>query len=230
MCNRYSLSNLKALRDLLARLGVSTPEEARARFNIPLTTRAPVVTRKAGKTALEAHSFGAALPPREPGGRPLLVGNARAETLTQRPAFKDAVRHRRCLVPADGFFEWERAGRARLPHYFRLREHAPFFFAGLWRPESPAAPSSFVIVTTAPNALLAPIHDRMPVILDHDASEAWLGDQPLADARVAELCRPFPAEAMSSHRVDPAVNSARAEGPACIAPWAPPAAEPTLFD
>ena len=230
MCNRYSLSNLKALRDLLARLGVSTPEEARTRFNLPLTTRAPVVTRKAGKTALEAHSFGASLPPREPGGRPLLLGNARAETLTQRRAFKDAVRHRRCLVPADGFFEWERLGRARQPHYFHLRSREAFFFAGLWRPESPVAPSSFVIVTTAPNALLAAIHDRMPVILDREASEAWLGDQPLPEPRVAELCRPFPAALMASHRVDPAMNDARTDGPACIAPWTPPLAEPTLFD
>lgn len=230
MCNRYSLSNVQALRQLLALHGLSSPEELLARYNIALTTRAPVVTRRGGTTALEPLSFGALLPAREPDARPLLVGNARSETLLERSAFKDAARHRRCLVPADGFFEWQHAGRARLPHYFHLRDHAPFFFAGLWRPETVQAPASFVIVTTTPNPLLARIHDRMPVILGPEAGPAWLGDTPLPPERLAALCQPFPAEAMASHPVDPAMNNSRVDGPLCIAPWTPPPAEPTLFD
>ncbi|MBA4138267.1 MAG: hypothetical protein C0518_13215 [Opitutus sp.] len=229
MCNRYALSNLAGLRQLLAELGLATPEELVARFNIPLTATVPVVTKKAGTTALEPLAFGALLPPRGPGERPMMVGNARAENLA-RGAFKEAAQYRRCLVPADGFFEWEHAGKARLPHYFYRRDRAPFFFAGLWRPESPAAPASAVIVTTKPNALLAPIHDRMPVMLERDSSREWLGDTPLAPERLAALCAPFPADAMASHRVDPKMNHARHEGPDCIAPWTAPPPEPTLFD
>lgn len=229
MCNRYALSNIAGLKQLLAELGLATPEELVARFNIPLTTRVPVVTRKDGATTLEPLAFGTLLPPRQPGERPLLVGNARAEHL-RRGAFQEAAQHRRCLVPADGFFEWEHAGKARLPHFFHRRDRAPFFFAGLWRPESALAPASVVIVTTRPNELLAPIHDRMPVMLARDQSQAWLGDTPLAPERVAAICAPFPAESMASHRVDPRMNSARVDDADCIAPWEPPAPEPTLFD
>lgn len=229
MCNRYSLTNVAGLRKLLEKLGLSTPEELVARFNVPLTTRMPVVTKKGDAVALEPLAFGALLPPRDANARPMLVGNARAENLL-RSSFKEAALHRRCLVPADGFFEWEHAGKARLPHYFHRRDRAPFFFAGLWRAETTISPASFVIVTTTPNALLARIHDRMPVLL-HDAdAPAWLGDSPLASDRLHALCAPFPESEMASHRVDPKMNNARVEGPECVAPWTPPPPEPTLFN
>lgn len=231
MCTRYTLQNLEALRALLAELGLAAPAGQSRRFNLPLTTRAPVVTRRKGVNAVESFAFGATLPPRTPTERPTLLGNARSETMLAKATFKDAAQHRRCLVPADGFFEWERAGAARLPHYFFRRDRRAFFFAGLWRPENEAAPASFVIVTTAPNALLVPIHDRMPVIL-HSAQDAaaWLGEAPLSPARLAALCAPLEASAMASHRVTPRMNNARFEDPVCIEPWTPPPAEPTLFD
>jgi putative SOS response-associated peptidase YedK len=229
MCNRYSLTNVAGLRKLLEKLGISTPEELVARFNVPLTTRMPVVTKKGAAVALEPLAFGALLPARDATARPLLVGNARAENLL-RSSFKEAAQHRRCLVPADGFFEWEHTGKARLPHYFYRRDREPFFFAGLWRAETNLAPASFVIVTTTPNPLLARIHDRMPVMLHEGDAPDWLGDQPLAPAHLHMLCAPFPEHEMASHRVDPKVNSARLEGPDCVAPWTPPPPEPTLFD
>jgi putative SOS response-associated peptidase YedK len=229
MCNRYSLANVAGLHRLLRELGLTAPEELVARYNIPLTARVPVVKHEGGTTTLEPLSFGALLPAREPGERPMLVGNARAENLS-RGAFKEAAEHRRCLVPADGFFEWEHAGRARLPHYFYRRDREPFFFAGLWRAESTTTPASVVIVTTTPNELLAPIHDRMPVMLGHGRIVEWLGDTPLPPDRLKALCTPFPAPEMASHRVDPRMNNARHEGADCILPWSPPPPEPTLFD
>jgi len=144
--------------------------------------------------------------------------NARAETLLDKPSFRDAARHRRCLVPADGFYEWEKQGRVRLPHYFTLKGGEPFFFAGLWEPARDDAPAAFCIVTTTPNDLLQHIHDRMPVILGPNSGPVWLGDEPLDPAQLARLCRPLPAEMMTGHRVDPRVNNVRYDAPDCIAP------------
>jgi putative SOS response-associated peptidase YedK len=217
MCLRYSLLQLApaGFREALA--GAAAARAWTPRYNVALTQRMPVITAR-GRPRLEIMGFGLTLPARTPAEKPLVVANARAETLLGKPAFRDAAQHRRCLVPADGFYEWEKQGRARLPHYFALREHQPFFFAGIWQPETEATPAAFAIVTTTPNALLAPIHDRMPVILGPNSGPAWLGDEPLASARLARLCRPLPPETMTGHRVDPRVNRASYEAPDCIAP------------
>lgn len=227
MCTRYSLHQLEALQRALAKLGLELPKRLRELYNIALTTRAPAVTRQKGVSALVPLAFGVSLPPRTPGARPLQLANARSETLLAKGAFRDAARHRRCLVPADGFYEWEKQGKARQPHYFSRRDGEPFFFAGLWRPETALTPPAFVIVTTQPNALLASIHDRMPVMLTDATAPEWLGDEPLPPGRIDALCAPFPAAAMRSHRVDPRMNSARHGGPDCIAPLTP---ERGLFD
>jgi len=121
MCTRYSLHNLEALKRALEKLGLKVPAELRAIYNATLTTRLPAVTKRRGAVALEPLAFGALIPPREPQGKPLLLANARSETLLARGTFKEAARHRRCLVPADGFYEWEKQGKARLPHYFQRR-------------------------------------------------------------------------------------------------------------
>jgi len=220
MCCRYTLTDLEALRALVEATGLGVDvslDGLPARYNVALTQRMPVVTRR-GKNRLETLRFGLALPGRSPAEKPALLANARAETLLAKPAFREAARHRRCLVPADGFYEWAKAGKARLPHCFALKARRPFFFAGLWEPETAAAPGGFAIVTTAPNALLAAIHDRMPVMLGPNSGPAWLGDEPLPAARLAQLCRPLPADLMTGHRVDPRVNNARYEAPDCIAP------------
>lgn len=231
MCTRYSLHNLEALQRALKKFGLKLPAELRAIYNATLTTRMPAITKRKGTVALEPLAFGTLMPPKAPGEKPLLLANARAETLLARGAFKDAAQHRRCLVPADGFYEWEKQGKARQPHYFQRRDGEPSFFAGLWRPETAISPPAFVIVTTSPNELLAPIHDRMPVMLADDArAHEWLGDEPLPPGRLETLCAPFSAVAMRSHRVHPRMNSARHEAPDCIEPFTPPARERELFD
>ena len=218
MCLRYSLTKLAlaAFQDALIEAAEAAGDWATG-YNIALTRRMPVVVRH-GKPKLEAMSFGLVLPARPTAPKPAIMGNARAETLLAKPSFRDAAQHRRCLVPADGFYEWEKQGPARLPHYFTLKDRRPFFFAGLWEPERADAPAAFCIVTTAPNALLQPIHDRMPVILGPNSGPAWLGDEPLDPAQLARLCRPLPADMMTGHRVDPLVNNVRHEAPDCIAP------------
>ena len=217
MCYRYSFASEQALVSLCRALGVNVPPFF-PRYNVGLTQRMPVVVRQNEQAGIAEQSFGITLPGRTSGERPMILGNARAETLLAKPTFRDAAQHRRCLVPADGFYEWGKTGRARLPYYFYLKEHRPFFFAGLWQPETAASPAAFAIVTTEPNALLRPIHDRMPVVLGPNSGPAWLGELPLEPARLQQLSRPLPAEMMAGHRVHPRMNSARYEAPDCVTP------------
>ncbi len=217
MCLRYSLSAL-VIAEFHAQMAEAAGLDWQPRYNVALTRRMPVITRRKARTTLDSMQFGLVPPARTPAERPVILGNARSETLLAKPAFRDAAHHRRCLVPADGFYEWEKQGRERLPHYFTLRERRPFYFAGLWEPARDDTPAAFCIVTTTPNSLLAAIHDRMPVILGPNSGPAWLGDEPLEPARLAQLCRPLPADLMNGHRVDSRVNSVRYEAPDCIVP------------
>lgn len=144
--------------------------------------------------------------------------NARAETVAARPAFRDAFRRRRCLVLADGFYEWRRDGTTRTPYFVFLRSRQPFAFAGIWeRWRSPGGVSlaTCAIITCPPNALVAPIHDRMPVILPPAAHDQWL-DPELEDPR--PLLRPYPETEMDVHPVSNLVNAPRNDSPECIRP------------
>ena len=146
--------------------------------------------------------------------------NAKAETVAQRPAFREALRRRRCLVLADGFYEWQRRGRARRPMRVVMRSGEPFAFAGLWSvwtdPQGNRVPSC-TIITTAANDLLRPIHDRMPVILPCDLEEFWL-DKSVEDAgALGNILTPHPSDAMEAYAVSPLVNSVANDGPQVVA-------------
>jgi putative SOS response-associated peptidase YedK len=133
--------------------------------------------------------------------------NARCETLEEKASFSESFRERRCLIPADGFFEWRRAGRAKQPFYFQLQNEVAFAFAGVWDrwQNNGKTVVSCAIITTEANELLSPIHDRMPVILQPDAYDAWL--DPKTDVHVFKrLLQPFPASEMKSYPVGSAVN------------------------
>ena len=152
-------------------------------------------------------------------GHPLI--NARAETVADKPSFRGAFRHRRCLVLADGFFEWELVGGRKQPIYFKLRDGMPFAFAGIWERwlASDGRPvESCAILTCEPNQLVRPVHDRMPVILDRDSHTAWLshGD-PMT--HLAKLLRPYPETQMDAHPVNPMVNNVANETAECVAPY-----------
>lgn len=150
--------------------------------------------------------------------------NARAETVHQRPAYRDAFRRRRCLIPAEGFYEWRAMPDGKQPHLICREDRAPFTMAGLWerwqdpeRPDQPALESCTIIVTEA-NALIAPLHERMPVILPDGAHETWL--DPRLDDRAAlrALLRPLSPEDWTLFPVSRAVNSPRNNAPELIEP------------
>ncbi|MDD3180189.1 MAG: SOS response-associated peptidase family protein [Opitutaceae bacterium] len=143
---------------------------------------------------------------------------ARAETIHQKPAFREAARCRRGLMFATGFFELR---DRRRPYFFYLQTREPFWMAALWEPAKGDSPPCCVLVTTRPNELVGPIHPRMPVLLDDAAAREWLGCRPLPADSLRELCKPFPAGGMAGHPVDPRLLTANFDGPACLAPWAP---------
>jgi len=151
--------------------------------------------------------------------------NARAETLASRAAFRAALERRRCLIPADGFYEWQRAARGRrAPFYVRRRDAEPFAFAGLWdvwRPAVGEPIASCTIITTESNELLSAIHDRMPVILAPEAYATWLAPTPQHPDALRPLLVPCPAEWLEAYRVSTLVNSPANDDAACIAPLAP---------
>ena len=149
--------------------------------------------------------------------------NARAETLAEKPAFRSAYKYRRCLIFADGFFEWQvqAESRSKIPHFIRLKSGAAFAFAGLWDHwQSPDGSEvrSAAIITTTPNELIAPIHNRMPVILSKNAYAQWLESSPQPPEQLQPLLRPYPAGELTAYPVSPMVNSPANDRPEIVVP------------
>lgn len=148
--------------------------------------------------------------------------NARAETLSQKPSFRDPLRRQRCLVLADGFYEWRAQTSRKQPIYIHLTDRRPFAFAGLWdRWRDPQGQwiTTVTLITTQPNALVQPIHSRMPVILSPADFDLWLSPQTYSGADLEPLLallRPYPAEAMQAYPVSTQVNSPQRDDPDCI--------------
>ena len=146
--------------------------------------------------------------------------NARSETVTEKPSFREAFARRRCLVPLDGFYEWARRGDRKRPFYFHVRDGEPFAVAGLWESWEGGGGSleTVTLLTTEANGLLTPYHDRMPVILRPEDYDLWLD----ADVRSADLLRPllrpYPEAMMGAYAVSPFVNSPSNDGPRCVEP------------
>jgi putative SOS response-associated peptidase YedK len=146
--------------------------------------------------------------------------NARSETVTEKPSFRAAFKRRRCLIPADGFYEWQRQGSRKQPIYIHSHDGAPFALAGLWETWQAADGSvidSCTILTTEPNELMEPIHNRMPVILEPPDYDTWLhpGDNPNV---ALHLLRPYASEKMAAYPVSTLVNNPRNDSPDCIVP------------
>lgn len=233
MCGRYTITRQNGLiEDLQASMDPNVQQNIwwKARFNVAPTQDAPVVTLRDGVRTLEMMRWG--LVPfwaGRDGTRPPLMINARVETLNQKPMFRDALqRGRRCLVPADGFFEWKKlSSKTKQPMWMHPRDHRFFAFAGLWARNKSAAgeTQSFTIITGPPNELVAPIHDRMPIVLGRDAWTEWLDPAAPADA-VLELLAIPPVDDWVAEPVSPWVNVADHDDDQCIAAITEPVPEP----
>lgn len=220
MCGRYTDS--KRDKQLLTRLGV--PEEQAEffpRYNLAPTQDAWVAMRgDDGAVRLRKMRWG--LVPFW--AKDLSVGskmvNARSETVAERAAYRKAFHQRRCVILADGFYEWRKTSRGKEPHYIRLKNGKPFVFAGLW--ETWNAPDgslleTFCILTGGANELVAEIHTRMPIILDEEKALQWLNPNATA-GELKALLVPFEARKMESYPVSKMVNNAAFERPDCVEP------------
>lgn len=218
MCGRFTLRTpAAAIAEQFALLAV--PDFA-ARFNVAPSQPVPVV-RMRGKGPRELVWLRWGLVPswaRDPAIGNRLI-NARAESAAAKPAFRAAMRRRRCLVVADGFYEWQRTGRAKQPYFLRLHGDRPFAFAGLWEAwEAPdhSTLETCTILTTAANELVRPIRDRMPVILPASGYGTWL-DPAIEDPRqLMPLLAPYPSEEMEARPVGNFVNSPSHDSPQCL--------------
>lgn len=192
----------------------------RPNYNICPTVQIHSVTSENGARRLRPMRWGF-LPHwyKKVNGGPLLI-NARSETIAEKPAFRAAVRERRCLIPASGFYEWYRDGDLKLPWYVTRADGAPMVFAGIWQEwaRDGEALTTCAVVTCEAGEGFARIHNRLPVILDPDDWALWLGEE---GKGAAPLMRAVPDETLALHRVSRAVNSNRASGPELIEPIDP---------
>ncbi|MBP7735269.1 MAG: SOS response-associated peptidase [Spirochaetes bacterium] len=146
--------------------------------------------------------------------------NARGETVHQKPSFRNAFKQRRCLIPASGFYEWKKEGKVKSPYFVKLKTGDLFTFAGLhetWKSSSGEELRTCTIITTAANSVMAPIHDRMPVIIPGECHERWLDPAALPEDLLA-LVAPYRSDEMEAYPVSPMVNSPRNESPDCVTP------------
>ena len=189
--------------------------------NVAPTELVPVITELDGSYYGEMMQWGV-----KPGPDGPFVTNARDDSLLVKRMFKQSAQERRCVILADGFYEWQTIGRTKVPHYFFLKDRAAFTFAGLFEPPAePGGPRRCMVVTTGPNALLESFHDRMPVILSEDTRKPWLAPAPLTPENLPVFCRPYPVELMQEYRTDSKMSNSRYKGADAIEPWKPDPAE-----
>lgn len=220
MCGRYSFS--ASPEQLNARYELPQPALAlEPRYNVAPTQTMPVVLSQEGERQAELMRWGLIpfFTKELAKAKPLI--NARAETLGAKPSFRRALAARRCLVPATGFYEWRKDGsKGSTPFYVYCRDQAIFSFAGLYDLVKDAQGQwlkTYTIITTGPNDLMAPIHNRMPVILTREDEHAWL-QSPSDAPGLLDLLRPYPAELMAAHVVSRRVNSPASQGADLIQP------------
>ena len=217
MCGRYTITSApEAIRALFR-----YPEQPNfpPRYNVAPTQPIPIVRLAEGQRQFALVRWGL-LPSwvKDPKTFTLLI-NARGESVIDKPAFRAAMKRRRCLIPTDGFYEWKAVGGRKQPYFVRLKSSAPMAFAGLW--ECWTGPNgeeldTAAIVTTHANRLLTPIHERMPVIVRPSAYPRWLDPGITDPAALADILKPYAADEMTAYRVSKAVNSPRNNKPELI--------------
>lgn len=208
MCGRFTLS--QPAEAIATAFQLETVPELEPRYNIaPTQSVATILQTAESKRELRLLRWGL-IPSwaKDPAMGSRLI-NARSETVSEKPSFRNALRRRRCLIVADGFYEWQRQEHKKQPYYFRLQNKQPFGFAGLWEHwKSPDGEEidSCTIITTAANELMHSIHDRMPVILEPQDYDLWLDPSVQQPEALQPLLDPYASEAMTSYPVSTLVN------------------------
>ena len=223
MCGRYSLFDPEEMYDRFSIIDDKLVIEIEPHYNIAPSRLLPVVLKRS-PNHVTLMTWGI-VPPwaRNATRTSHLSGqiiNARSETLFEKPMFKRLAQNR-CLVPANGFFEWKKTDQGKMPYFIHLKHEALFAFAGVydvWTDGNGKEQQAFVIITTQPNTLMQPIHNRMPVILHKEHEEEWLNPDVAEPERLLSLLQPYPVDEMEAYQVSTAVNNARLDTPALIKP------------
>jgi putative SOS response-associated peptidase YedK len=219
MCGRFTLS--QSAEAIASVFQLDEVPILQPRYNIAPTQLVPTVLQKPEQRQRQLQMLRWGLIPawaKDPAMGARLI-NARAETVAEKPSFRSAFRHRRCLVIADGFYEWQRQDGKKQPFYFRMHNAQPFAFAGLWeRWQDPNGEiiETCTILTTDANELLRPIHDRMPVILDPKDYDLWLDPAVENSEPLQQILHPYASEAMTCYAVSTKVNNPGNDTPECI--------------
>ena len=221
MCGRYTLAT--PVEKLAEAFGVEGAlPELSPNYNVAPTQEVAAVLVDNGERRLKMLRWGL-IPSwaKDPGVGARMI-NARSETVPEKPSFRGAFRKRRCLIPADGFYEWQKTSNGKQPFHARMRSGNPFAFAGLWeswRESDGPEIRTCTILTTEPNELMAQVHNRMPVILQPDSYDSWL-DSDAGEDPLTALFEPYPSEAMETYPVSRFVNSPSNNDERCVEPAA----------
>jgi putative SOS response-associated peptidase YedK len=222
VCARYKLSRRKQVVEEYFD-AVSSEEDWAPRYNVAPTHSVPVIRQNPKEPTRELSLMRWGLIPswaKDSSAAARMI-NARSETAATKPAFRDALKSRRCLIPADGFYEWMRTGKTKQPYCFEVNEGELFAFAGLWdrwKGGTGKWLETCSILTTTPNAVTAPIHDRMPVILHPDSYELWLDPGMQKVGTASELLKPYDARLMRCFPVSNRINHVANDDEECSAP------------
>lgn len=221
MCGRFTL--ISSAEDLVEQFQLFEVPSLSPRYNIAPSQPVATVRQSPGNGGRELALLRWGLVPfwaKDPSIGARMI-NARAETAAEKPSFRAAFRQRRCLVPADGFYEWQQQAQGKQPFYIRLRDERTLALAGLWEHwegTEGATIDSCTVLTTQPNDLIRPLHSRMPVVLGPQDYDLWLDPNVQSPERLQPLLRPYPSGEMVAYPVSKWVNSPQNDGPRCIEP------------
>jgi len=216
MCGRFTLKTPK--EDIARQFGVEIEEGLAPRYNIAPTQTVAAIRARAqdGEGREFVHLKWGLIPSwAKDSSMGARLINARSETVTEKPSFREAFRRRRAIIPADGIYEWQRAGSSKQPYFIRMRDERLFGLAGLWdrwRNEEGEVIESCSILTTEANEIFSPVHERMPVVLQPESYGEWLDDDERGVEALKELLRPYPSSEMIAYPVSARVNSPQHQG------------------
>jgi putative SOS response-associated peptidase YedK len=219
MCGRFTL---QYSNEMLAQIfGAKVSQEIKPRYNISPTQKVPVVRTSPDDSTIHIDLLKWGLIPswaKDPSIGSHMI-NARSETADQKPSFKNSLKHRRCIVPASGFYEWLAVEGKKHPLYIKLKDNSLMMLAGIWdhwkSPDGNVI-ESFSILTTSSNELISPLHDRMPVVLDLKFKDIWLDPKLTNPEQLKPYFKPYPSGSMEMYPVSDLVNSPKNETPECI--------------